>query len=295
MADPSNEVVLTKPVFKFLSLADNQSPSWQERVEQLLDGKAYHPSPSQFNDPFDCIPRIQMPKTMEELKAKQNLLVERFVKNVPHHAPEMIRQTLADTLDRVSLETLTDQIFNTVRATANEMGVFSLAANISNVLMWSHYASNHGGIALRFDMSIQPRDGISPLFKVHYQDERPAILNFFDEGFGDDSDELFNALRIKAKFWEYEEEWRSIQPGMAGQLVDFDHRVITSVVLGANCTDENEIWLRNMMKRRGLAVLKAVPDRETFAIRLAAMPDDFALLRATLRNFPTSGETTPIV
>lgn len=54
------------------------------------------------------------------------------------------------------------------------MGVFCVAECLDSVLMWSHYASNHQGIALRFEFD--PDLKTVPIFwRVKYQDQRPIL------------------------------------------------------------------------------------------------------------------------
>lgn len=282
------EIVPKGPLFKFLSLASNQSPTWQDRLGQLLDGKAYHPSPRQFNDPFDCLPRILMPQTIEELRAKQHILVARFAQHIPDRTPEEIAQIMSDVFDKLPLEDLNDQISRTVRKTNETMGVFSLAETINNVLMWSHYASNHSGIAVRFDWRKQLRGGLMPLFKVRYEEIRPSILNFFDEKFTDDDEIIADAMRTKADFWRYEQEWRSLQPGKAGQIIDFDPAVIDGIVFGALCSQEDEMWIRAQVRDRPVAIARAFADADTYKIHFMAKENDAAQFSDGLRNFPHS-------
>ncbi|RSV29496.1 DUF2971 domain-containing protein [Sphingomonas sp. ABOLE] len=90
------------------------------------------------------------------------------------------------------------------REMAAGMGVFCVAECIDSVLMWSHYASNHQGIALRFEFGSDPL--LSPvIWKVKYQDQRP-ILRHTD--FAVESMAIPIALATKATFWQYEQEWR---------------------------------------------------------------------------------------
>lgn len=284
MPSSPDEIVPSGPLFKFLSLADGQTVPWQDRLDQLLAGKAYHPSPSQFNDPFDCLPSIKVPKSIDELRQKQHLMVPRFAAAMPHLSEAFIADSLDQAFKHATIDQITDVIAQTLQNTSHQMGVFSLAANIKNVLMWSHYASNHTGIAVRFDWRKQLRGGLMPLLKVRYEERRSTILGYFDDGFPDEG--VAHAMRTKAEFWRYEQEWRSLVPGGARTIVDFDPTVVDGVVLGANCTVEHEAWIRDRVQDRDLPIYRARPDPDTFDLHFMAREEDVARWGQPMRGFP---------
>ena len=74
------------------------------------------------------------------------------------------------------------------------------------------------------------------------------------------------ALATKSSVWAYEEEWRSLQPDRAGQVVKFNPEVITGVVLGAKCRTEDEAWIRDRIRPLGLPVERMRPDRSSFKL-----------------------------
>lgn len=271
-----NDIVPSGPLFKFLSLAENQEPTWRQRLCQLLAGEAYFPSPSQFNDPFDCLPKVIVPTTIEELRAKKHLLVAKFLEHAPNHDEKSIDATFDKLLEIADISEIVALFQKSVHRTSHTMGVFSLAENINHVLMWSHYASNHTGIAVKFDWRRQQHGGLMPLFKVRYEVRRPSILNFLDDRFIEYADDIADALCTKAEFWSYEQEWRSIAPGMARQVVNFDPAVIDGIVLGANCSEENEEWIRAKMRGLRLPIMRAFPDSSTYDMHFAILREDLA-------------------
>lgn len=267
MSLETQDIVPTGPLYKFVSLADNQVPSWQERFKQLLDGKAYLPSPSQFNDPFDCLPTVALPTSMEAFNAKRHLLVPRFVASMPGITAEEVERALEDAFAGATIEHLSAITSSSFKRSAENTGVFCLAACVNSVLMWSHYASLHTGIALRFDWRKQLHGGIMPLFKVRYAKERHRILGFFEEPEVDDA--LVDGLRTKAEFWEYEQEWRFIEANAAGTTVNFLPEMIDQVILGANCRSKDAEWIYDIAEARGIEVLKAIPSETNFDIGFA--------------------------
>jgi len=260
----SDEVVPTGPLFKFLSLSAHQTPTWQDRFTQLIGGKAYLSSPRQFNDPFDCLPTVTFPNDLDEFHAKKHLILPPFQKAVPHLPSQVIEEVLTEAFAFAPSGQVRDLAVASVRKTANQIGVFCLAECVSSVLMWSHYASNHTGIALRFDWRRQMRGGLMPLFKVRYSDTRPVVMGFTGED--GDEDAVADALRVKADFWKYEQEWRFIEPNGAGTLVPFNMDVIDGVILGVNCSEADEAWIREAVAHRCLPVMRAFAAADTFEL-----------------------------
>lgn len=208
------------PLFKFLSTAPGQSPDWKVRVTQLLAGEAYLPSPSQFNDPFDCLPTMGLPPTPEEFAAGRAQFVSRFVRAMP----DMPREAIEAAVDAMVAEGKLSEMAEIARRAFNKggetMGVFCLCECAENVLMWSHYAHNHQGLALRFRFNRHEDNGLLPLWKVKYQEARPVVMKFFQ---GEDEQFAFmEALCTKADFWRYEQEWRFLEPGGARTVQRFD-------------------------------------------------------------------------
>lgn len=125
-----SDIFPTVPLWKFLSLADNQSPKWHERLDQLLDGRAYLPSPNQFNDPFDCAPTIGLPHSIEEFHEKLPRLVARFKKSMPNIDERVIADTLRQAVQLNGLDALralTQESFNDSGA---KIGVFCLGSGL---------------------------------------------------------------------------------------------------------------------------------------------------------------------
>lgn len=255
------DVFPSGPLFKFLSVADGQPPPWKERFAQLLRGEAYLPSPLQFNDPFDCMIPVVLPETMDAFNARKEEFYQRLERAMPEMPPDRIRAIDGhiQSFGLTDLHRVTTRSFE--RGTA-KMGVYCLAEGIENVLMWSHYADHHRGIALRFHFKPGPGSGLSPLFKVRYQKERPSIEAYF--GGADRPEDITDALRTKAEDWHYEREWRFLEPDGAGTTVTFDPKIITGVILGARTSDDDAFWLLDQCIKSGIPLMKAMMHSEKF-------------------------------
>ena len=251
-------------LYKFLSLAPGQSPSWQDRVNQLLDGCCFYPGAAAFNDPFDCWPYAELPNNKAEFESRQEPLVAALAEATRREIPldfatDWIRRKLASK----SMSEFHDQVQNGLRKNADATGVFCLAECVDSTLMWSHYGWSHRGVALRFDFRRQRFGGLNPLWKVAYKSERPIIGDLLAAGLGD---AIPRMLATKSDIWSYEQEWRSMKPDGAGTVVRFNPEVVTGIVLGANCSPEGEVWIRGRIRRLGLQLERMKPNPRTFAL-----------------------------
>lgn len=259
------EAVPDRPLYKYLSLADHQSPTWQKRVEELLSGVAFLPSPTDFNDPFDCLPVPVTPKTREEMNSTGAAFIERMVKAVEDEEPAEMRLFLRLALENMTPEKLHELVRQSIADEMQQLGVFCMAENHTNVLMWSHYANNHRGIALRFETARQAEGGLHPLVKVQYQKGRPQMRRFFEDA---PLIESVMALCTKADFWAYEQEWRLIGSTNAHSKLRFDPSVITGLIFGAKILPADEEWLREKLAGHDIELLRAIPSHETFDLEI---------------------------
>lgn len=86
----------------------------------------------------------------------------------------------------------------------NDYGVVCYSSNCYNNLLWSHYADNHKGMCLVFNVS---QKNEKDLLKVNYQENFPEV-NLID-GL-DSNDEIIKIVTTKSKEWEYEKEYRQV-------------------------------------------------------------------------------------
>lgn len=256
---------LPPPLYKFLSLAGAQDPDWRARLSMLLEGRCFHPGATTFNDPFDSLPYAPMPADKSAFENGQADFVRGLAEAVRKEIPLAFAEGhIREKLARRSLTELHDGIQQGFRKNAEAMGAFCLAECIDSILMWSHYASSHSGVALRFDFRRQRHGGLMPLWKVEYQEARPHVANLLSMDFGQGG--LPRLLSTKASIWRYEQEWRSMQPDKAGEVVRFNPEVITGLIFGANCRPADEGWIRERCRGLGLSFERMKPHLSTYEL-----------------------------
>lgn len=124
------------------------------------------------------------------------------------------------------------------KLTSGKLGLLCFSKNWRNPVLWSHYADQHRGICLGFDV---PADCLD---KVEYV---PHRLRF--EQLIPSDEQLLELLRTKYKDWAYEAEFRRILRLEETYKIGNRHfrsfgadLALREVVLGARCTvKKNEL------------------------------------------------------
>ena len=93
--------------------------------------------------------------------------------------------------------------------------VTCFSTKILNILMWSHYAEDHKGIAIEYDVNrilhrCMDDDMSIGLQKVEYSSIKPKIKNLFLITEQERNKEMAKIAGTKSNGWIYENEWRLI-------------------------------------------------------------------------------------
>ncbi|HEF4772999.1 DUF2971 domain-containing protein [Burkholderia multivorans] len=178
---------------------------------ELVNEEIYFCSPSKFNDPFDC--RIDVRKVLEQHAVDQKAIavVEKIVQNV---------------------------------------GVVCFSYDLRNTLMWSHYAQNHEGLCITYEIPsrhiIDNQDRILGWSPVRYKAQEIERLLVENK---DEPEQLITILlSSKSESWEYEQEFRVVsrEPGVQ----KIEREWIRQICFGLNTKDENIKLVRNIAQEK---------------------------------------------
>lgn len=199
---------LPKHLYKYRSFSLNH-------ITAAVNNQIWFAIGETFNDPFDCT--VQFPAviaTRESLirfvRARSMHIVYGMMKLNNLTEEQTIRLMVDDQLGRPdeicgwqSVQDYTCALFNRLIRTYT----FSLSHGVNNQLLWAHYAENHTGFCIRYN--------VEELLKyipdyyirdIHY-DNSP--LNMIDECLKQDQKQnILNIIYTKSKDWEYEKEYR---------------------------------------------------------------------------------------
>jgi len=115
---------------------------------------------------------------------------------------------------------------STKKAFSKDRGILCFSKDWNNPLQWAHYADNHKGICLGFDIPSEK------LTKVRYVEERIAHNGQIND------DQMIQFLSTKFQHWSYEQEYRGfyrLEDEIDGiYYVDFSETLkLSQVIVGA--------------------------------------------------------------
>ena len=227
---------------------------WTLRI--ISKSELYFASPKSFNDPFDCRIRYRQRVLKSELRKKHKQLVKKFL---PDLNRTQRRLKVKNDIKRTNQQDLLLTITEGLQESVDNLGVLSLSANPTNILLWSHYASSHTGLCFKFRATNN-----TPFFgcaqKVNYESDYPVIDLLKDDP-GKQTDAF---LLTKAIDWHYEDEWRIIDHNSGSGYKYFPKELLVGVIFGARMPNEDKE-----------AIAKELGDRvKTTQIEEAAISDD---------------------
>jgi hypothetical protein len=223
----------------------------------LTHNEIFFSSPARFNNPFDSkIPLDYSTGTKEEI-------IEYWSKHLLHpesHPPPGFK------IDKI--EELYDQGYFasdymrkralelTKNYGAKALGIFSLSANDSNILMWSHYSLAHSGFLVKFSSdslrefcrkSTFDEGIITALDIVQYDTQMPKISAYRNT----QNERFASQFLTKAIDWKYEEEYRILRHNSPDTVFQLPMDSIRGVILGCQIEEANKQKVIEILKGRG--------------------------------------------
>ena len=226
----------------------------------MSDNIIYFPSPSKFNDPFDCSISFR-----PDLATKDQVVqyrYQRYKEEQPLQKDSILRKLAKDDYKQkrhknpVLIKQFNEQVIDVQRY---KHGIFSLTPSYYSLLMWSHYANSHKGFCIGFNVYrllsftseyLYKKKGLSiALFKVTYPSEYPIINSFALE----QTDKL-PSITTKSDVWSYEHEYRLILLNKANHKEELPKDIIRRVILGCKISSEDKKDIINILKNRKDAI-----------------------------------------
>lgn len=236
--------------------------------------EVYFSSPTQFNDPFDCKPPFSITAyTRNDLQYHYREAFRLNCSGLSDSQFEaMIEKAVASIYENDTFESLVAIPFLDTNIDVNsELGVLCLTEVPDDILMWSHYADGHRGIAFQFDKA-RLESAFGYCRKVDYKNN---IIELKDIT-GTSPNELANLLLLKkAGRWEYEKEWRIIvDPGFNDipgcRIYPFPKEALSGVIFGCEMRPEDKyavnVWLKE--GEHQAQVYQAIRDISSYSVRI---------------------------
>lgn len=233
---------------------------WDRAI--LQQDNLWASSPVSFNDPFDCIPAIDLSGTPTERSAFAKRWAARHSQGKARAARRRDQASAKKALksgfrvtEEQGVKAWTDLLPN--------LGVVCFAERPDDMLMWGYYSNGHRGYCLEFDTSAQP---IGLAHRVVYNAERAVFrpLN------ADRTELMEHTLLRKADFWEHEREWRIVSRPVGN--LQFPREALKAIIFGAHIPVESENAIREIVTARTLSVEMKRAKLDTRTYRLSIGP-----------------------
>ena len=244
-------------LYKYKSI-DDKNEDYSSCI--FTHNELYFCSVKKFNDPLDCMYRVESHGSPEEVREYMLRVLDNF--GSPHDRHQLLSNM------SVGQEILEDPAFIETAQVENRhevesWGVCCLSAvPPQEILMWSHYADHHRGFCLVFSNELskyffvkgKPKDrdkgpAILAPSEVTYDDEYPVLNCIRDQPKAMAEKAIFR----KAKPWEYEKEWRMVDINGQGKL-QFPSQYLTGVIFGCKMSNEHKGKIRVWCKDRQPAI-----------------------------------------
>ena len=177
-----------------------------------------------FNDPFECAANIDANNSAIEWA---DFLASQGVGADEIH--NIVSNIIADSDE--AAKTIKDAVHKTII----DSGIFCMTPKPNNLLMWAHYADQHKGACIKFDLLKDVTTFNFPK-SVDYSDDYYSYNYLREQG------KASMAIWHKSKEWAYEEEFRFVKPTFHG-LIEVKPDAVVEVIFGCRCSaaDENAI------------------------------------------------------
>ena len=228
----------------------------------------YFPKPSEFNDPFDGnIPVRWDLMTYEECIEKNFELI-----NIVHKDKDqkLVKEYAKKVTDEKTLwhpDKLASERPEQLEKWNSIIGLLSLSSVPDNILMWSHYSSNHTGFVVGLDTkSLFENYDFDYLEPVVYQSQYPTIT-----GLDETTEQFHKKFFYKSNLWSYENEWRISKNHIEKRIIKLDASTINEVIIG--CCTNNKLTkeIIQFSKKHlgfGVKIFKANKDKYDFGLNL---------------------------
>lgn len=277
-------------------------PCGEKQIDAFEKDRIFAVPADWFNDPYDTLVRYDLEeiknyaksfssiKNLERLKdffAKGNDFPKEFKQVLPDEAWDSLRKRILEisnfkdyekrieqsSLQLLSLVSTYFPIISFYGKRFSNIACFS--EDVRSILMWSHYADSHKGFALEYDFrtSLNKSNTRAALYPVIYSEDRYdaslflAWAFFTMMGFKAVNPDIVSSTKAalyKSTFWEYEKEWRMIDPGPHDILNPkpsiIEYRPV-AIYYGHNISLDNKARLHEIAKEKGIKEYEMYIDR----------------------------------
>lgn len=287
---------MPKSLFRLRSATD-------DNIDAFRKDTIWLPHAGSFNDPFDSAYALSADQL---IKVRGNEGIHQIlddprsgdfyskaekdrIKNAKDSLIEAIdifieKDTAIPTAKKVALKselyagathTLQGLLAKIVSRGQRSVRVACFTESLNSIVMWSHYASNHSGFALEYQLKPVVIKALnSQLWPVVYSQKFYDGTGHFQKPVSPKMKShlpLIAALH-KSTEWEYEREWRLVVPlGETDDPIFFSDAKPVAVYLGARMSGDGAHLLREEALKKGISVYQMQIAHDSFSLAPTAV------------------------
>lgn len=224
---------LPSSIFKFRNFDDKSF-----NLQNLENDNVKITNPNDFNDPYDCEIYVNEDTIVDQIATPEIRELLLNIKEFMYKSNEVILKTI-------------NPFYK------NSLKVCSFSEVNDSILMWSHYASNHSGFCIEYDIkSLTIEDDVTQnLFPVIYTSDIFDATEYMIESHkkSDSNDKYMTLSTIyKANIWSYEKEWRLVLNDNHSDF--FKMPKPKAIYLGSKISDSNKEKILAICEKKDIDV-----------------------------------------
>ena len=237
-------------------------------LDSIKSNRMWYSSPIHFNDVFDC-----------EITTDEKKLFESTLEMCPNVQKVRIGSPIWKNL-KAETKKSAKEMQNLFTRMRFGIGVSCLSELDDSLLMWAHYANNHRGMCVEYDLlEISSQLKFTPV-PIVYSEERVCFNSLNTTTVGRDTTKMFlESLTTKSPEWSYEKEWRIIREDSAcGELWDADKQGAlldmiqpSSITLGCMARPEFEKEITALCNEKKIDLFKMQKDTQKYRLIKTAL------------------------
>lgn len=242
--------ILRTRLYKYKTFNCEKVDSLDRARDIFHKNELYFSSPSDFNDPFDCLVHLDFKRIKKDE-------FWRYYDNVLARKTNLTQQERKESFETAYASKEIENIFvHSLQNSFNSRGVYSLSSKNDDILMWSHYSDGHRGYCFELDeLKIEAQ-------KVKYKKRFPKF-NLFG------NDMLLKILLFtKPLPWKYEREWRYFSKESGP--IKINNNSIKSVIFGSQMDEKNRKSLLEIVERGNHHpnIFEAIINSDTYSVSI---------------------------
>jgi len=237
-------------------------------LDNIKANKMWYSAPCNFNDVFDC-----------EITVDEAAIINCALQMAPYKKKIRVGSLMWKQIGQNMRREIKSfcSTFEDMRCTT---GISCFSESDDSLLMWAHYANNHRGICVEYDlMEINKQLQFTPI-PIVYSNDR-VCYNMLDVNTVEkDAISLFvQSLTSKSEEWSYEREWRIIRDdGACGDRWDAEKKGAlldmirpSSIALGCAAEAAFEKSVRDYCEKERISLYKMQKDKCQYRLNKATI------------------------